>query len=118
MVNDLLLFWLLGRASGWWSWRLILFAEIVDERSPVFVVQKSNGKAVEKSGQVSVTEWGESGWRRRWFPKLLMADDCGEKDGEYVGVVGVSGEQRDGYFVPVEVSPLSWPRDSEAKAEL
>jgi hypothetical protein len=47
-----------------------------------------------------------------------MADDCGEKDGEYVGVVGVSGEQRDGYFVPVEVSPLSWPRDSEAKAEL
>ncbi len=47
-----------------------------------------------------------------------MADDCGEKDGEYVGVVGVSGEQRDGYLVPVEVSPLSWPRDREAKAEL
>lgn len=47
-----------------------------------------------------------------------MAEDCGEKDGEYVGVVGVSGEQRDGYFVPAEFSPLSWPSDSEANAEL
>lgn len=47
-----------------------------------------------------------------------MADDCGENDGEYVGVVGVSGEQRDGYLTPAEDSPLSWPSDREASAEL